>query len=249
MYVDGEYRSVPYTYQQQSVCDPRDPLGYPFERRAGLTDEEADLERRAHLEHGRKVQRGEAHWYLPPGEETTYEPGVHSHHFRMNPIDDLEGISATRNGPLDLLTSQIQFEVPLGYCPYGTQPPLTVEEHEQRREENIRHQRMMYRYLPPEQLLEAFSLDSLGIHPDEQFRFLAAAATNPRIHQAFYEFHTVLRDFAHSSLDYITEHFLHTSPTYARALHLSFPEYSTDVDVDEPRPYTSRAEHMRRRRT
>ena len=38
-------------------------------------------------------------------------------------------------------------------------------------------------------------------------------------------------------------------PTYARVLQLSFPEFYTDVDVDEPRPYTDRAEHMRRRRT
>ena len=94
-----------------------------------------------------------------------------------------------------------------------------------------------------------FALESYGINPDERFRFLAAAAANPHIHQAFYEFHTVVRDFIHSSLDSITEHFLHTRPTYAQVAHLSFPDFFTDVDVDEPRPYTDRAEHMRRRRT
>ena len=223
MQVDGQSRRVPYTYQQQCTYDRQNPLGYPFERRPGLTDEEAQRERRAYHEHGRRCMRGETHWYSPQADDQIFEPGVHSHHFRTNTLEVLEGISASRNGPQDLLTSQIQFEVPLGYHLYEVRPPLTIGEHEQQVEEDRRRQRMLYRYLPPETLLEMFSLSSYGIHPDDRFRFLAAAATNPHIHQAFSELHTVVRDFIHSNLDYITEHFLHMRPTYARVLHLSFP--------------------------
>ena len=66
--------------------------------------------------------------------------------------------------------------------------------------------------------------------------------------QAFISLHTLVKDFIINSADCMSEWYLHSSPTcnYKRvSMSTEFP----NVLIQEPKPHTSREEHMRRRRS
>ena len=152
----------------------------------------------------------------------------------------------TGDGCASLQDAPVHPEMPFSFDLVSRSAPVSITDFEEQMEADRLLQQELYRFCPPEEAVDNLGLAFLGLPTDQIRRFKAAAATNPRIHQAFLSFHSALKDFAFSGVDFITEHYLHSHRTFAQANHVRLDHEFRDVDVREPEPHTSREEHVRR---